>query len=146
MSIFCFCKRNNKLLKLNNQDIPLFTFDGYECLGKIVDVYDGDTFTACFKYNKQIIKYKFRTYGYDSPEMKPLKTKPNREQEKKKAVEAREAFKQITNWETSLVTLKMMKFDKYGRILVNVYKNNIDINQWMIDNGHGYPYYGGTKK
>ena len=146
MSIFCCCKRNNKLLKLNNQDIPLFTFDGYECLGKIVDVYDGDTFTACFKYNKQIIKYKFRTYGYDSPEMKPLKTKPNREEEKKKAVEAREAFKHITNWDTSLVTLKMMKFDKYGRILVNVYKNNIDINQWMIDNGHGYPYYGGTKK
>ena len=39
-----------------------------------------------------------------------------------------------------------MKFDKYGRILVNVYKNKIDINQWMINNGYGYPYFGGTKK
>ena len=39
-----------------------------------------------------------------------------------------------------------MKFDKYGRILVKVYKNNVDINQWMIDQGHGYPYYGGKKE
>ena len=142
--MFCCAKKN--LLKLNNEDIPLFTFDGYTCLGKIVDVYDGDTFTACFKHNGKIIKYKFRTYGYDSPEMKPLKSKPNRDEEKKKAVEAREAFKQITNWNNSLVTLKMMKFDKYGRILVNVYKGELNVNEWMIENVHGYLYYGGTKK
>ena len=49
----------------------------------------------------------------------------------KKAIEAREAFKEITNWENSLVTLEMMKFDKYGRILVKVYKNHIYINQWI---------------
>ena len=65
---------------------------------------------------------------------------------KKKAVEAREAFKEITNWENSLVTLDMLEFDKYGRILVNVYKNGINVNEWMIKNGYGYPYYGGTKK
>ena len=142
--MFCCAKKN--LLKLKNEDIPLFTFDGYTCLAKIVDVYDGDTFTACFKHNGKIIKYKFRTYGYDSPEMKPLKSKPNRDEEKKKAIEAREAFKEITNWNNSLVTLKMMKFDKYGRILVNVYKGEININKWMIDNGYGYEYFGGTKK
>ena len=32
--------------------------------------------------------YKFRTYGYDSPEMKPLKTKPNRDEEKKKQLKS----------------------------------------------------------
>jgi micrococcal nuclease len=141
-----FCCAKNKLLKLNNEDIPLFTFNGYTCLAKIVDVYDGDTFTGCFKYNGKIMKYKFRTYGYDSPEMKPLKSKHNRDEEKKKAVEAREAFKQITNWNNSLVLLKMGKFDKYGRILVNVYKGELDVNEWMIKNGYGYRYYEGTKK
>ena len=40
----------------------------------------------------------------------------------------------------------MMKFDKYGRILVKVYKNDIYINQWMIDNGYVYEYFGGIKK
>ena len=53
----------------------------------------------CFKYYGKIIKYKFRTYAYDSSEMKPLKSKPNRDKEKKKAIEAKEAFKEITNWE-----------------------------------------------
>ena len=80
------------------------------------------TYTACFKYNGRIIKYKFRTYGYDSPEMRPLIFKPNRDEEKKKAVEARDAFKQMPNCgQIPLVTLKMMKSHKYGRILVNVY-------------------------
>ena len=143
--MFC-CYKQNNLLKLNNDDIPLFTFDGISCLAKIVDVYDGDTFTACFNYNDKIMKYKFRTYGYDSPEMRPLKSKPNREEEKTKAIEAREAFKLITNWNNSLVFIKMMKFDKYGRILVEVFKGELNINNWMIENGHGYPYYGGTKK
>lgn len=144
--MLCCCKKNNDLLKIEKDSVPLFSFDGYTCLAKIVDVYDGDTFTACFKHNGKIIKYKFRTYGYDSPEMKPLKSKPNRDEEKRKAIEAREAFKEITNWNNSLVTLKMMKFDKYGRILVNVYKGEININKWMIDNGYGYEYFGGTKK
>lgn len=143
--MFCCCK-NNELHDIKNEDVKLFSFERYSCLAKIVDVYDGDTFTACFKHNDKIIKYKFRTYGYDSPEMKPLKSKPNRDEEKKKAVEAREAFKQITNWNNSLVLLKMGKFDKYGRILVNVYKGELDVNEWMIKNGHGYRYYGGTKK
>ena len=140
------CCKPNKLLKITNDDIPIFTFNGEKCLGKIVSVYDGDTFTACFKYNNDIIKYKFRTYGYDSPEMKPLKSTPNRGEEKRKAVEAREAFKQITDWENSLVTLDMLQFDKYGKILVNVYKNGVNVNEWMVENGYGYHYYGGTKK
>lgn len=144
--MFDCCCRHKKLKQFKKEDFELFSFNNYKTLGKIVDVYDGDTFTAVFNFKGNYIMYKFRTYGYDSPEMKPLKTKPNRDEEKKKAVEAREAFKQITNWEHSLVTLHMMKFDKYGRILVKVYKNNVDINQWMIDQGHGYPYYGGKKE
>tara|TARA_B100000131_G_scaffold319611_1_gene365874 strand:- start:797 stop:1228 length:432 start_codon:yes stop_codon:yes gene_type:complete len=140
------CCRPNKLNTFKKDDIPLFNFKGHKCLAKIVDVYDGDTFTGVFKYKKDYIKYKFRTYGYDSPEMKPLKSKPNRDEEKRKAVEAREAFKEITDWGNSLVTLDMLEFDKYGRILVNVYKNGINVNEWMIKNGYGYPYYGGTKK
>ena len=144
--MFDCCCRQKKLKQFKKEDLELFSYDNYKCLAKIVDVYDGDTFTAVFNFKRNYIMYKFRTYGYDSPEMKPLKSKPNREDEKKKAIEARDAFKKITNWEHSLVTLDMMKFDKYGRILVKVYKNNIDVNQWMIDNGYGYPYYGGKKQ
>ena len=70
-------------LKLNNatNDIELFNFNNKEFMVKVVDVYDGDTFTGCFIFKNEIIKYKFRTLGYDSPEIKPLKSKQNREQE-----------------------------------------------------------------
>lgn len=141
----CCC--NNKLKKIKNENVEYFSFDGYKCKAKVVSVYDGDTFTACFKYRGQIIKYRFRTFGYDSPEMKPLKSKPNREEEKAKAIIARDKFKEIIKFETNeLVDLKMLGFDKYGRILVNVIKDGINVNEWMIKNNHGYPYFGGAKR
>jgi endonuclease YncB( thermonuclease family) len=140
------CCRPDKLHGFKKNDLPIFDFKGIKCLGKIVDVYDGDTFTCVFKYRNEFIKYKFRTYGYDSPEMKPLKSKPDRDKEKIDAVKARDAFKLVTDWENSLITLDMLGFDKYGRILVNVYKKKLHVNQWMIDNGYGYEYHGGTKR
>ena len=42
-----------------------------------------------------------------------------------------------------------MKFDKYGRLLGTVKLNHSDkktVNDIMVEEGHGYPYYGGTKK
>jgi len=144
ISMNCCC--NNQLKNIKCYELNYFSFNGYKCKAKIVSVYDGDTFTACFKYNGEIIKYRFRTFGYDSPEMKPLKSKANREEEKKNAIIARNKFKEIINFDNNeLVDLEMLKFDKYGRILVNVFKNNINVNQWMIKNNYGYPYFGGTK-
>jgi len=141
----CCC--NNKLKNIKNEDINIFSFEGYKCKAKVVSVYDGDTFTACFKYRGKIIKYKFRTFGYDSPEMKPLKSKPNREEEKAKAIIARDKFKEIIKFDSKeLVELEMLGFDKYGRILVNVFKDHVNINEWMIINKYGYSYFGGTKR
>ena len=145
--MFDCCCRQKKLKQFKKEDFELFTFNNYKCLAKIVDVYDGDTFTACFKYRGNIIKYKFRTFGYDSPEMKPLKSKPNREEEKAKAIIARDKFKEIIKFDTNeLVELEMLGFDKYGRILVNVFKDHVNINEWMIKNNYGYSYFGGTKR
>ena len=137
--------RNNKKLKTCTKDtIELFTFDQYTCKVKIVDVYDGDTFTGCFYYNHKLYKYKFRCIGYDSPEMKPLKTNIHREKEKQAARLAKNRFIELIG--NNVSTVKMGKFDKYGRILATVYNSdNISINQIMISEGHGYPYSGGTK-
>lgn len=127
--------------------LTLFDFNDYETYVKIVDVYDGDTFTGCFKYNNKLMKYKFRCLGYDSPEMKPLKSIQNRDEVIKLAKEAKEKFKELTKWDRELVFIKFGKFDKYGRILGTIYNNDkLDINQEMIKLGHGYPYDGGTKR
>lgn len=143
-------KKNNLEVQLSNatNEIPLFNFKDLKISVKVVDVYDGDTFTGCFIFKDQIIKYKFRTIGYDSPEMKPLRNKPNREQEKIKAKEAREKFIEYSNCQNNLIIVECQQFDKYGRILGTVFNKETseNINQKMIDNGYGLPYDGGTKK
>jgi len=143
-------KKNNleeRLLRATNE-ISLFSFKGITLEVKVVDIYDGDTFTGCFIFKDEIIKYKFRTIGYDSPEMKPLKSKPNREQEKIKAKEAREKFIEYSDCQNNLIIVECQQFDKYGRILGTVFnkKTSENVNTKMIDNGYGLPYDGGTKK
>ena len=40
---------------------------------------------------------------------------------------------------------KRCKKEKYGRILADVYIDNIHINKWMLDNKYAIQYNGGTK-
>ena len=94
-------------------------------------------------------------YGYDSPEMKPKLDLENREEEIRKAHEAKNYLISLIG-EKKIVWIKFMKFDKYGRALANLYKINTgcciskdlnkSINDIMIEEGHGYAYFGGTKK
>mgnify|MGYP003682290127 FL=1 len=51
--------------------------------------------------------------------------------------------------ENQLVYLKCSKFDKYGRVLGDIFINKYDtksVNEIMIDNDYAYEYHGGTKK
>jgi len=157
-----------KMEELKNSDntIEFFSLNNLKTIGKIVDVYDGDTCTINIlipnviktkflgftntKINYTIQKYKCRMNGYDSAEMKPLKTDINREQIKKKAVEDRDYFCKLVNFEenhNNIVNIECLEFDKYGRLLVNIYnKDNKKINDLMIESNHGYTYSGGTKQ
>lgn len=125
-----------------------FTFAGQRFLAKIVDYYDGDTVRVAFSYGGQLIQYKARMAGYDSPEMKPLKSNPNREAEKAAAIAARAAL--IGKVGAALVYIECGEFDKYGRLLVTVHlrdghDNGENVNAWMIAHGYGAPYDGGKK-
>ena len=133
----------NKLNNINSDDVSIFSLKGYSTQAKVVDVYDGDTCTIVFKWEGKYRKFKCRCYGYDSPEMKPRLDIQNREQIKENAVKAKERLIELT---TYIVRVECMDFDKYGRLLVKLYKNNnILINDIMITEGHGYVYHGGTK-
>ena len=145
--ICCKCLIRNNLNDYNNNNINLFSFNGYKTNVKIVDVYDGDTFTGVFQYKNSIFKYKFRCYGYDSPEMKPLKSIKNRDKIKELAIQSREKFKELTNCNERFVIVEFGDFDKYGRILAKVYRkcDNLYINDEMIKTGYAREYYGKTK-
>jgi endonuclease YncB( thermonuclease family) len=131
-----------ELESLTFKDVPYFSFEGITTNAKVASVYDGDTFTAIFMFRGEPVKYRCRCYGYDSPEMKPLLKNPNRLEIKAAALDAKNKFSELTG---EMITLECMKFDKYGRILVKVYNDEVYVNDEMISGGYGKPYFGGKK-
>jgi endonuclease YncB( thermonuclease family) len=166
----CFSSENIEELKdLKYDDVDYFSFKNMEFYAKIVDVYDGDTCTVIFKFHDEIVKFKCRCIGYDSPEMKPSKTisddvrlilisnahksknyfinqltsidiDPNTEYLKKET-------KELLNNNKKIIKIKTHDWDKYGRLLTEFYNDKGEcVNDLMIKNCYGYAYDGGTKK
>jgi endonuclease YncB( thermonuclease family) len=127
--------------------MPDFTFAGRHFLAKIVEFYDGDTVRAVFapsEWRPELIQYKLRMTGYDSPEMRPLLTSPDRINEKKAAVIARDAL--VSKIGAEPVVMACGEFDMHGRILATLYtRDGENISDWMIANGHGRPFVGGKR-
>jgi endonuclease YncB( thermonuclease family) len=147
----CCKKSDASILKkvLESEHMPCFSFIGESFLGIPANIYDGDTLSIIFVYNGKPVKYRCRALGYDSPEMKPLLSKPNREAEKKLAYAAKDRFVELlTKHPDKNIFIKCYEFDKYGRILVEIwnYVDKESINNIMINEGHGKPYEGGTKE
>lgn len=125
-----------------------FTLEGERYIANIVDYYDGDTVRVVFYFHGKQVQHRARLLGFDSPEMRPLKSNPHRIEEKKAAKVARQAL--ISKIGGKLVYIECDKFDKYGRLLVTIYarngtENGENINEWMITSGFGTRYDGGHK-
>lgn len=124
---------------LNNCDCDtsLFCIKGKKT-GKVVSVYDGDTFQIVFKFDGRFQKFKVRCYGYNSEEIRQPKNGFDREFKKAKAFQDKKALEdKILN---KIVTIDCLKFGKYGRIIAKVYIDTLYVNKWMVDNGHGSVY------
>jgi micrococcal nuclease len=110
-------------------------------VGKVVKVYDGDTITIASKLpncETPIYRFSVRLSGIDSAEIKGKTAN-----EKKIAIHARDKLYELIFGQ--MVHLKNMSKEKYGRILADVYLDDLHINKWMLDNGLAVPYDGGTK-
>lgn len=109
--------------------------------GKVIKVYDGDTITIASKLantETPIYRFSVRLSGIDSAEIHG-KT----QNEKKHAIIARDKLNELIFGK--MVHLKNVSTEKYGRILADVYLDNLHINQWMLDKNLAVPYGGGTK-
>ena len=76
-----------------NNDTPIFSLEGTYCKCKVVNVYDGDTCKVVFPLHDKMYRWNVRLTGYDTPEMRPSRSKENRDEEIKAAKIARDYLK-----------------------------------------------------
>jgi len=109
---------------------------------QVIKVYDGDTITVAAKMpykDSPMYRFSVRLNGIDCPEIKG-KT----EEEKIAAKKAQQALEELILHK--MVILKNVDTEKYGRLLADVYLQDLHLNQYMLDNKYAVPYDGGTKK
>ncbi len=133
------------------KDLPVFKLTVTS--GRVVEVYDGDTFTIAANPFPDVpgsLTYQFqvRMNGIDAPEMKPKKagrTEESLKDEKEAAAHTKaELSKLILN---RCVTLQISSDDKekYGRLLADVYIDGIHVNSHLLKERLVVSYAGGTK-
>ena len=109
--------------------------------GCVIKVYDGDTITIASKLpydHSPLYRFSVRLKGIDTPEIKG-KT----EDEIIAAKYAQNALSEKIL--DKHVVLKNLENEKYGRILADVYLDDLHINEWLIQQRHAVEYNGGTK-
>ena len=139
----------------NKTPINLYSCDVYESVnyentkpfippinqGYVLKVYDGDTITIASKlpYKKSpFYRFSVRLNGIDCPEIKGKS-----EDEKQCAQMAREELSKLIM--NKVVKLENIALEKYGRILADVYVNDLCLNNYMLEKRLAVKYDGGTK-
>uniref|UniRef100_A0A6C0DG29 TNase-like domain-containing protein n=1 Tax=viral metagenome TaxID=1070528 RepID=A0A6C0DG29_9ZZZZ len=109
--------------------------------GKVIKVYDGDTITIASKLpykSSEIYRFSVRLRGIDSPEIKSKSPV-----EKELALNSKMCLSNVILGQ--IVQLKNVSTEKYGRILADVYVDDVSVNKWMLENKFAVPYNGGKK-
>ena len=148
--------------KYFNNDTPIFTMNGMNTFARVVNVIDGDTLSLVIPLFDKYFKFNVRIYGIDTCEIhsndveikdKGLKAKYRViEMLSKKDIKdvlciSRKQIIDLFNANISIVWIECLDFDKYGRLLGNVFfdnktKNIADI---LVSEKLAYRYDGGTK-
>ena len=106
---------------------------------KIISVYDGDSVKAIFPFKDTMYKWNCRLTGIDTPEIRT-----SNEVEKRFGYFVRNKLRsKILN---RVVSLKCGTFDKYGRLLVEIWCDDYNINRWLIENSYAFEYHGGKRQ
>ena len=117
---------------------------------KLDRVIDGDTIDAFIDLGFDIhVKKRIRFMGINTPESRTRDL-----EEKAKGLEAKARNKELlmeVSSKPGYFRLKSFGVGKYGRVLGEIYiqdvnKNTICINNQLINEGHAYIYEGGKKK
>ncbi|MBY0353969.1 thermonuclease family protein [Candidatus Babeliales bacterium] len=114
---------------------------GNAIVSKLVNVYDGDTFTVQVDGWPEIIReVSVRVFGIDTPEMKDKNPAV-----KQRAQEAKEFAKGALE-AANVIELRELQRDKYFRILAKVYVDGQNLAEMLIAANLAVSYDGGTKQ
>jgi endonuclease YncB( thermonuclease family) len=142
---------------------PAFTLEGVQTVARVVDVYDADTMTVILPFGGRMYRFSIRLAGIDSCEIKS-----KQDDLKRRAIAARNRVLQLLGINVGLddnLSRKEVRsmltttvatvwivcgcFDKYGRVLANVFQHagtRTSISGLLLREGHAYAYAGGTKR
>ena len=114
----------------------------YEYKATIRRVVDGDTVDVTLDLGFNIMyNSRIRLLGIDTPESRTRDL-----EEKKRGLAAKDRVKELCPVGSS-VTLKTTKDGrgKFGRILGEIFVDDINVNQQLVSEGHAVEYFGGKK-
>lgn len=139
-----------KRVNLSSPDCPKRHEVRGTYVGKFLSCYDGDTCDVAILLPKTdgengyyVQRHRVRTMGFNAPEIKQPKDEPNRDSLKELATKSRDLLwkfvsgndKNGSDHET-LVALDCHGFDKYGRLLVEVFPYTLDASNNILVNRH----------
>ena len=150
----------NIMENFNDTNTPVFSFNGINGMSRVVDITDGDTIKAIINFKYSYYKIIVRLNNIDKCE-----TKSKCEENKNLGIEAKKRLynlitnktidtndkkqiKQELNNNCYLIYLKCYDFDKYGRVLGDIYYNDTDDTSFssiLIKEKLAYVYGGKTK-
>ena len=146
-----------------DKNVPLFNFDGQSFYARVIGIHDGDSVKVCLDVGGKLYKMMTRLEGIDTPEIRSKDPK-----EKALAIRARDYVaawampdkfkvggdyteKELVTalWEDPVIVyLKCGELDKFGRLLCEMFKDDIEpnsLNELLLENGFADGYDGGRK-
>lgn len=153
---------NTDNFKTHDIHTPRLTLQGIETYCRVVDIIDGDSVVIVIPLFGSYYKFNARLDGIDAFEMHShdpiLQQKAivsrNRvfelisKQQCEQVLDRKQIQKALNN-DVYLAWVKCLNYDKYGRLLCNLYcsqENEKSISEILIQNNLAYAYEGGTKK
>lgn len=140
-----------------NYDAPFFSLDGLNTEARLVDIIDGDSIIAVVPVHQSEYKFHVRINGIDTCELKS-KISTNKEKaitakqrlfnliSTTNAISTREELRDYLRNNNTNVFLKCSKFDKYGRLLADVFFKEISIAELLLKENLAVEYHGGKKE
>lgn len=108
----------------------------------VTKVIDGDTIRADVElgFQLQVNREIFRLHGIDAPETQSRGGRRVSEAEKVRGLAAKAALKDLIDARPITICVVNGKRGKYGRYIARIFVGDLDVNEWLIDQGHAIPY------